>query len=184
MQKGRVRMIDAIDSEGDYTADFLELMEYTKHFNIHYQLLLRRYDRFQQIDDIYNTDIDVITYLDMIVVQLRAMCIENDRLKKNYTAQILLRKIGEDALAKKLDDMLDEEFLTAGTGFSIRKALKTLADGFICHYDNFDKEAKDGWAMAEIIEKQLRNPYDKRNLDHIMKTVIECVGEGLIIKLA
>ena len=174
--------MNIIDEEGDYTPEFLELMEYVKHFNVHYRLMLRRYTRFKQIDDISNTDIDVITYLDMIIVQLRAMCIESKNLKKNYTAQILLQKVGEELLAQKLDAMLDEEFFSYRTNFSIRKAIKTLADGFICHYDNFDGEAKDTWALAAIIEKQLRSPYNKHNLDYIMKTVIECIGEGLSIK--
>lgn len=169
-----------IDTEEKSIDEVIELTEYIRHFNIHFDLLLRRYARFKKIDDIYNTDIDVITYLDMIVVQLRAMCIENDRQKKNYTAQILLRKVGEYDLAQELDEMLDEEFLS---GFSIRKALKTLADGFICHYDNFDGIDKDGWAMAGIIEKQLRNPYADRNLDYIMKVVINCVDKGISIKL-
>ena len=175
--------MNIIDEEGDYTPDFLELMEYVKHFNIHYRLMLRRYARFKQINDISNTDIDVITYLDMIIVQLRAICIESKHLKKNYTAQILLRKVGENSLADKLDAMLDEEFFSYRQNFSIRQALKTLADGFICHYDNFDGDAKDAWAWAGILEKQLRNPYDEHNLNYIMKTVIECVGEGLSVRL-
>ena len=161
----------------------MELLEYIKHFNIHYELLLRRYNRFKEINDIHNTDIDVITYLDMIVVQLRAMCIENPRYKENYTAQILLRKVGEEALAEKLDEMLDMEFIPGATDFSIRKALKTLADGFVCHYDNYDGVDKDAWAMAGIIEKKLRNPYDEHNLDYIMKILIECIGKGLSIRL-
>ena len=119
----------------------------------------------------------------MIVVQLRAVCIENPRHKKNYTAQILLRKVGEDALAKKLDEMLDKAFIPGATDFSIRKALKTLADGFVCHYDNYDGVDKDAWAMAGIIEKKLRNPYDEHNLDYIMKILIECIGKGLTIRL-
>lgn len=172
-----------IDFEQKSVDELVALGEYIKHFNVHYNLLLRRYARFKEIDDIHNMDIDVITYLDMIVVQLRALCIESPRLHKNYTAQILLRKLDEEALAKKLDDMLDEEFLVGVSDFTIRKALKTLADGFICHYDNFDGEAKDTWAMASIIEKQLRNPYSEHNLDYIMKTVIDCVGEGLTIKI-
>lgn len=172
-----------IDMEERSTDELIELAEYIDHFNIHYNLLLRRYARFREINDIHNTDIDVITYLDMIVVQLRAMCIESPRLKKNYTAQILLQKVGENALAEKLNSMLDEEFIPGATDFSIRKALKTLADGFVCHYDNFDGTDKDAWAMAEIIEKKLRNPYDTHNLDYIMKTVIDCIGEGLTLRI-
>lgn len=162
--------------------ELMSLAEYIEHFNIHYRLLLRRYARFKEIDDVFNTDIDVITYLDMIVVQLRAMCIESPRLKKNYTAQILLRKVGEGELAERIDTMLEEPFIPE-SDFTIRKALKTLADGFICHYDNFDGIDVDGWSFAEIIEKRLRNPYDMPNLDYIMKNIIDCLGEGLTIKI-
>ena len=76
--------------------EFVALAEFIDHFNVHYQLLLRRYRRFKEIEDIYNTDIDVMTYLDIIIVQLRAMCIEKESNKKNYTAQILLRKMGKN----------------------------------------------------------------------------------------
>ena len=121
--------MNIIDEDGDYTPEFLELMEYVKHFNVHYRLMLRRYARFKQIDDISNTDIDAITYLDMIIVQLRAMCIESKNPKKNYTAQILPQKVGEELLAKKLDAMLDEGFFSYRADFSNRKAIKTLAVG-------------------------------------------------------
>lgn len=170
-----------LDAETAGIDNLTALAEYIDHFNVHYRLLLRRYKRFQEIDDIYNTDIDVITYLDMIVVQLRAMCIESPHLKSNYTAQILLRKLGESELADRLDKMLEEPFIEV-TDFTIRKALKTLADCFICHYDNFDGEKWDGWAWAEIIEKQLRNPYDKHNLKYIMSVLTSCIGEGLSLK--
>ena len=170
------------DFEERNADELMSLAEFIKHFNVHYRLLLKRYARFKEINDVFNTDIDVITYLDMIVVQLRAMCIESPSLKKNYTAQILLRKVGEDKLADKIDSMLEEPFIPE-SDFTIRKALKTLADGFICHYDNFDGVNADGWAFAEIIEKQLRNPYNKPNLDYVMKILIDCLGEGLTIKL-
>ena len=170
------------DLEENSADELMSLAEFIEHFNVHYKLLLRRYKRFKEIDDVFNTDIDVITYLDMIVVQLRAMCIESPRLKKNYTAQILLRKVGEDELADKIDAMLEEPFIPE-SDFTIRKALMTLADGFICHYDNFDGIEADGWYFSETIEKRLRNPYDTVNLDYIMKTIIDCLGEGLTIKL-
>lgn len=172
----------SIDIEEQNSDDLMELAEFIRHFNIHYALLLRRYKRFCEINNSPNMDIDVITYLDMLVVQLRAMCIESPRLKKNYTASVLLRKVGEEALADKLEKMLDEPFIQE-TDFTIRKAIKTLADGFICHYDNFDGADSDTWALAAIIEKQLRSPYDKCNLDYIINTLNCCIGEGLTIKL-
>ena len=140
-----------LDAETAGIDNLTALAEYIDHFNVHYRLLLRRYKRFQEIDDIYNTDIDVITYLDMIVVQLRAMCIESPHLKSNYTAQILLRKLGESELADRLDKMLEEPFIEV-TDFTIRKALKTLADCFICHYDR-SKISRNYW----LFEPKCRN---------------------------
>lgn len=157
----------------------MELLRYIKHFNMHYALLLCRYKRFTEIDDIHNTDIDVITYLDMIIVQLRAMCIERPESKKNYTAQNLLRMMGRDDLAQKIDDMLALDFFPYLDGYDIRKALKVMADKFICHYDAFDETDP---ARAAMIENQLRSPYDEHNLKFIMKTVIDCIGEGLSLK--
>ncbi len=163
-------------------AEQLRLMEYIKNFNVHFALLLRRYKRFREINTFGNKDIDVITYLDIIVVQLRAMCIESERNKNNYTVQILLRKVGEELLAKKIDDMLNEEFYEE-SDLTIRKAIKILADEFICHYDNFDGKNMHRLSLAEILMKQLGNPYQRKNLDYIMKVLIECIGEGLTIKL-
>ena len=158
--------------------NLMELNEFIKNFNIHYKLLLRRYERFKEINDIHNKDIDVITYLDIIGVQLRAMCIESKNYKKNYTAQILLRKTGKNEAADRLDALLEERFIPS-TDFTIRIALKTLADGFICHYDNFDGPQKDKLSLAEIIEKKLRNPYDEKNLDYIMNTLLSCIGSSI-----
>lgn len=161
----------------------LLLVQYVDNFNIHFRLLLRRYKRFKEIDTINNTDIDVITYLDMIVVQLRAMCIENDRYKNNYTVQILLKKLGKEELATRIDEMLDQQFRSGWEDFSIRKSIKTLADQFICHYDNFDGENLHELSSADIIVNQLRNPHEQKNLDYIMKELINCVGERLTIEM-
>ncbi len=171
-----------IDFKGMDKNEVILLIDYIENFNIHYDLLLRRYERFKEINYLGNSDIDVITYFDMVVVQLRAMCIESEWYKKNYTAQILLRKIGEGELAEKLDSVLDEEFFQWTSGFTIRKGLKELADQFICHYDNFDGKNKDGWAMASIIEKELKNPYAGKNLDYIMNKIVECIGTGLSLE--
>lgn len=155
--------------------------QYIKHFTIHYNILLRRYQRFMEIDEPLNDDIDVSTYFDMIIVQLRAMCIESPNLKNNYTAQILLRKAGENELADKIDKMLEQSFIP-GSELTVKKAIKILADGFICHYDNFDGTGIETLGMALIIEKRLRNPYDKINLKYIMEVLIECVGKGLALE--
>ncbi|MGI5849925.1 MAG: hypothetical protein ACOX8Q_07655 [Christensenellales bacterium] len=171
-----------LSEEKDMDELFL-LAQYIDNFNIHFSLLLRRYKRFREINIVGNKDIDVITYLDIIIVQLRAICVENERYKNNYSAQVLLRKVGENALADRIENMLSQEFLEGCEDFPIRKAIKTLADDFICHYDNFDGEKLHDLSLAEIIEKQLRSPYDKINLDYIMKELINCIGEGLSVKM-
>ena len=153
-----------------------DFFTYIDHFNMHYKLLLRRYKRYTKIEDISNLDIDVITYLDIIIVQLRALCIESPKLKKNYTAQNLLRLMKRDDLAQKIDDMLAEQFFSYRDNLDIREALKIMADKYICHYDAIED---DGIAWAEIIEKQLRSPFEEHNLAYIMKTVVDCIGEGL-----
>ena len=146
--------------------EILELFEYIEHFNIHFRLLLRRYKRFKEIYSISNaTNIDVITYIDMIIVQLRVMCIENERYKNNYTAQILLRKIGEDALANNIDKMLSEEFYDGSIQVSIKTALKIVADEFICHYDNFDGEKSHRISLAEIFICAYRLQAAERKID-------------------
>ena len=171
-------------SKVEYTEDeMVELFEYIEHFNIHFKLLLRRYKRLKDIYSIQNAkDIDVITYIDMILVQLRAMCIENERYKNNYTAQILLRKIGEEDLANKIDEMLNEEFYDGSMQVNIKTALKILTDGFICHYDNFDKDKSYKISLSDIFINILLSPYEEKNLDYIMKVLIDCIGEGLTIK--
>ena len=163
-------------------AELLELFDYIKHFNVHFSLLLRRYKRFKEINTVPNADIDVITYIDMIIVQLRAMCIESERHKHNYTAQILLRKVGEEELADKIDAMLNEDFSDGSMQVTIKTALKLLADEFICHYDNFDGDKLHRISLADIFVNRLRNPYEEKNLDYIMKGLIDCIGEGLAMR--
>ena len=166
--------------------EFIEqhkLMEYITNFNIHFKLLLKRYKRFKEINKIGNDDIDVTTYLDMIVVQLRAMCIENKRYKNNYTAQNLLCKLGEEELAQDIDNMLDKKFYHGSTKVNIRDALKILADKFICHYDNFDGEKQHMLSLADVLMSRLSNPHEDVNLDYIMKVLVNCIGEGLTIEI-
>lgn len=179
-EKNEINEDEGID-EADDIEQFL-LCQYIEHFNTHFKLLLRRYRRFIEINNINNTDIDVITYLDMIVVQIRAMCIENERYVNNYTAQILLRKLGEDSLADRIDSMLNEPFIPE-TDFTIREAIKKLADKFICHYDNYDDPKSNESYFAETIEKRLRSPYNRVNIDYIMNTIIECVCKGFRVDL-
>ena len=98
----------------DQEKEELLLLEYIKNFKMHYKLLLRRYRRYKEIYLIDNTDIDQITYFDMIIVQLRAMCIESPGLKDNFTVQNLFHRLGKEELVEKIDNMLDESLIGDG----------------------------------------------------------------------
>jgi len=164
----------------------IQFIRFTNNFYSNLILLKLRYERFKEINEPGNPDIDVSTYFDMIIVQLRAMCIENERYKNNYTIQILLQKIGKDEEAKKINKMLDkylfddpeDDSTEASDHLSIRKAIKFLADKVICHYDNFD-DCPTEKGLIEALISHLRNPYWHINLDYIMKIIFDCVDNNV-----
>ena len=173
--KGADRVVEAVTEVWNLGAlDQLSL--FIKNFNMHYSLLLRRYKRFKEIDDPLNTDIDVMTYLDMILVQLRSFCLEHEKYHNNYTAQNLLHRLGRDDFADAINDMLEEQFFDYRDNCTVREAIKILTDDYVCHYDSIEE---DELAWSELIEKQLRDPFVNHNLDYIMKVLIDSIGEGL-----
>ena len=176
--KGTERIVEAVSEAWNQQA-IEQIVIFIEHFNMHYNLLLRRYKRFKEVDDPQSRDIDVLTYLDIILVQLRSICLEHEKYKNNYTAQNLLHRLGRDDLAQKIDAMLEEQFFEYRDGCTIKEAIKILTDDYVCHYDSFEK---DDIIESSLIEQQLRNPYINHNLDYIMKTLIDCIGEGLSIK--
>ena len=125
-----------------------------------------------------NEILELFEYIEHFNIHFRLLL----RRYKRYTAQILLRKIGEDALANNIDKMLSEEFYDGSIQVSIKTALKIVADEFICHYDNFDGEKSHRISLAEIFINRLMSPYEEKNLDYIMKVLINCIGDGLAIQ--
>lgn len=85
-------------------------------------------------------------------------------------------------MANNIDKMLSEEFYDGSIQVSIKTALKIVADEFICHYDNFDGEKSHRISLAEIFINRLMSPYEEKNLDYIMKVLINCIGDGLAIQ--
>jgi len=166
-------------------------------FLTNFEMLVIRYKEFEKINcmcnngklNIHDKEIHVrlLTYLDIILVQLRAMCIENKNLKNNFTLQNILIELGEEGLAGEVDKMLDEPFLflpweeggKRTENMSIKSSIKFLSDKFICHYDYFDKYKDFDPSRAGLIEVKLRNPYEKVNLDYIINKIIAIVEQGL-----
>lgn len=180
------------NDERNYCDDFQEVQVFLIRFLKNYQLLVDRYNRFKELGNVFIGErdekriIDRFTYFDMIIVQLRAMCIENK--KSNYTLQNLLTKTGNDNLAKRIEEMLDRPFV-GGVEYSasdnsktipltIRNALKIVADKFVCHYDGLADNYSLYSGLTLYIEVELGNPHAQINLDFIMDTISACVNEG------
>lgn len=165
--------------------ELYELAEFIRHFEIHWKLFLKRYERYLELEATASVNnFDYCTYFDMLIVQVRAMCIESANLKNNYTIQNLMRKIAEEELAKCIDDELQKPLLeilidnNTGSPMTLKKAIKILADGFICHYDNFDGEKDIERGIAIAIESNLKNPFNDVNLHSLVNVLIECINEG------
>lgn len=168
----------------DFYIKQIKPYEDIKPFLMHYELLLRRYRRYSELNStttIYDTHIDKVTYFDMLIVQLRALCIENSKRKKNFTAQNVLKKFGREDLACKIDKMLDE-FLIEEMNLTIREALKIIADKYVCHYDYFDIRSGQ-LSIERTIEALFNNPCAHQNIDYIMSVLIKCIKDGLGIGL-
>lgn len=176
-------------SEEKQEDNLLELMLYQDKFMKNFYLLLRRYKRFKEVDKQGNRDIDVVTYFDIIMVQIRALLIENPVYKKNYTAQIFLKNFKRQELSKKIDDMLETQFFeeemfiikTKNGGkekipLTIKEVIKILTDKFICHYDSLEGNCICDLADADFYMNRFRDPWFKNNLDYIMDIIISCVG--------
>lgn len=183
------------NNERNCCDSFQDVHVFIVRFLKNYQLLVDRYKRFKELGNVFVGErdekriLDRFTYFDMIIVQLRAMCIENERFKENYTLQNLLKKTGNNGLAKQIDQVLENpfvegiEFLTADDSkarpLTIRNALKVLADNCICHYDGLGKYYSSITGLSSYIEVELGNPHSRINFDYLMDTISKCVNEGL-----
>lgn len=146
-----------------------EIWDYIKAFSSNVELLLRRYQIFQNLSQ-ESGFIQYLSYFDIIMVQLRALCIENERYSENYTIQVLMKKLNRSDLAQKLENYLDNEI---SEGVTIREAIKFIADKFICHYDSttINDRVKETYYRA-----CLTNPAGKYNLNAILGEILEIIS--------
>ena len=182
-------------NEMDDQLAFPEIEVFIVRFLKNYQLLVDRYNRFKELGDVFYGEkdkkkiIDRFTYFDMIIVQLRAICIENEQNKNNYTLQNLLKKTGNDELVKQIDEILEQPFVegidyaTSNNShkrpLTIRNAIKILADNCICHYDYMGENYSTITGISAYVEIELSNPHARINFDFLMRILSKCVNEGL-----
>ncbi len=122
-----------------------------------------RFNRMQAIDvtDAANK-MEYLMAFDSAVVLFRALFLEN--LHKNYTVQNYFRKTGREATAQLIDDFLDQPFC-GWADISRRKALKFIADKFVCHLDNVTNE---DLGLCNALMSHLNNPYYDNNFKYIV----------------
>ena len=117
--------------------------------------------------------LDWLTYRDMVLVQVCAMCVDEQADRRDgYTIQSLLRRIGQEHFIAEIDKVLDKIIAVDAThnGISVRIALKTVRDKFLCHYDNhesydlYGNSKENYWSLDDmfILEQLLLPPvYEK-----------------------
>ena len=166
----------------------LYFIEYVNHFNEYYQLLLDRYERFCELRESEEWSLDLDTYFEMIIVQLRALLLErgSNVVTGNYTIKNIL-SLSEDIEAWNVIEKTLNEVMISGEGVKqdclLRDAIKIIADKSICHYDSFYREGSHSWELIQLLKKMLMDKAEKVNLDILMKSIISILRNGVEISL-
>lgn len=116
-------------------------------------------------------NLDWLTYRDMVIVQVAAMCVDRTATEHDgYTIQSLLRRMGQEHLIGGIDKVLNKNVAVDAdhNDVTVRIALKTIRDKFLCHYDNHenydlygnDKEVLHRWSLTDmfVLEQLLLPP--------------------------
>ena len=98
---------------------------------------------------------------DAFIALFRGLFLES--FKNCYTVQNYFTALGRDDIAGKINAFLDGPF-NEYSNETIRKALKFLADKFVCHLDPITPE---DLGLANAYMSNLKNPFVKVNLQYI-----------------
>ena len=156
---------------------------FLQKFHQHYDEFVKRYNRYKEVYNEWRQTksdksvIDLRVYIDILIVGLRSLCIESPKLGKNYTVQNFLSAINRNDLTQKLNSMLDSNFCDLGElhPMSIRNAIKTCSDNYVCHYDHLD--FYDG-VNIDLIFSRLTNPYFENNFENIINIIIDIMNQA------
>ena len=163
--------------------DFYLGMKPLEMFEIHFNEFVSRFDRYKEIlkfywshrdNKAYN---DLTVYVDLLLVHIRAMCIENEKYCDNYTAQNFLESIGRKDLAENINNVLSKGFWAHQDegSRSVRDSIKICSDKYICHHDSINI---NDHTEIEITFARLNNPIFKHNMEYICSKIIENISSG------
>lgn len=153
---------------------------YDETFLGYLALLIKRSDRLNEFDI---NSLDYSTYADICLVMIRAMLIENVKLKANYTVQNYLTKHNRNDLVKEADDFVNQQINSLMT---LREALKIAVDKFIAHNDtititiNDEIEIdSDSWFKRNLFISDIKRtegyPFKIQHIVIFIKALVEQV---------
>lgn len=111
-----------------------------KRFHEKFVTLRRKVHRV--LDREPNTKLDDESYdvfVNSILVDCRALFIENSRYKKNCTIQNFYTATNHPEFAKSIDELFDQK---TSSGVSVREAIKGWVDRNVVHFDFIDKKTE------------------------------------------
>lgn len=132
-----------------------DLESFIESFKEKMMLLLKRINKFTTLEE--NTD-EYYIYFDIILIQIRAMFIENERNKNNYTSQIYAKNLESEYHVSLINNILHERLLD---DFTIRDGIKLIVDKTLAHYDFISEKDKE---KIEICKRALMDKNSKYNL--------------------
>lgn len=95
-------------------------------------------------------------FVESILVDCRALFIENSRYKTNCTLQNFYRATNHPEYAEGIDKYFDS---ATSNGVNLREVIKTWVDKHIVHFDYVNKEAEDAalQGVSRLLDRQTIN---------------------------
>lgn len=149
---------------------YSNLEDFEKRLFNNLELLISRVNKLK---DVERGSLDYWTYYDAILTQIRAMFIETPKLKKNYTVQNYLIKIGQKEIAQEIQDYMDIELYE---GMSFKDAVKVSVDKFIAHYDKVDIEDV---IIEQMCRAKLTEPNRNYNISNTLTEFMQLLLKGI-----
>lgn len=141
------------------TEFYRKFSDFEKKFFNNLELLIERINKLKSLKP---GTLDYWTYYDAVLVQIRAMFIENPGRKSNHTFQNYLKKIGQDDAAGVIDDYLNTEI---AEGISLKEAIKITVDKFIAHYDKINNGEEK---IEQLCREKLTESNEKYSIGNIL----------------
>lgn len=135
---------------------------FCEQFAFNMQMYEYRLKRVLSIEtSIQENQMEYLMAFDAFIALFRGLFLES--FPKCFTVQNYFKAVGRDDIAGKIDAFLDGPF-NEYSDETIRRALKFIADKFVCHLDPISLE---DLGLANAYMSALKNPFVKVNLQYI-----------------